>query len=735
MAFEIAVVIQIISILILTLEGIYVFLNMRTKGQEYLFLFCFAAMINNTCYLFEMFCHTSQESFLTSRLCYIGKVWIPLAFFAMIMELCEHKIPKKIYAVMVFIHASVLGLVLTSDQHQLFYTSRIYVEEGLFPHNVMGHSVIYNAYMILLMGYTFYGTIALIRKYAADHDKNMRRLYRNLLFAIATMILGLILYMAKVTFGYDPTNFGYAVTAVVLLIAIIRFRLMDNLTMAKDYVIDTISEGVIAVDRDNHVVYYNRSAGQIYDNLEADQEKIVASIRKSVDTGEVLHIGERIYEAVVKDLYLGKNLNGSLYVLDDVTVRYKHMEELQEQKDIAEAANASKSAFLSIVTHEIRTPLSSVVGMTELILREPENLTEKQEKYLRNIKNSGESLVMIVNDILDQSKIEAGKMEIVEDAYELIPLIEDVKMIIENRIGSKPIHLLYEVEEDIPRYLFGDSLRIRQILINLMNNAVKFTEEGYIKLSVTCMDTDRSRRRLRFSVKDSGQGIRKEDLSKLGQAFTQVDTKKNHQKIGTGLGLSISKDFIAMMGGQLRVTSEYGKGSEFYFSIWQGMASGIDVPSGAGLKKQAWQEEEQFTAPDARILVVDDTELNLLMISELLQPLDMQVETANSGEKAIEMILQNRYDLIFMDYMMPYMNGVETTEKIRQEALKHGDDDSLREYYKSVPIIALSGDDSNETMDRFFRAGIDDFTVKPVELKRLKKMLIKWLPKEKIRSK
>lgn len=230
-------------------------------------------------------------------------------------------------------------------------------------------------------------------------------------------------------------------------------------------------------------------------------------------------------------------------------------------------------------------------------------------------------------------------------------------------------------------------------------------------------------------MRDSGQGIRPEDLHKLGNAFTQVDTKKNHSKEGTGLGLSISRDFISMMGGQLCVQSEYGKGSEFYFSIWQGVASGIEVTSASGVSKQAWQEEEQFTAPGARILIVDDTPLNLMITEELLAPIGMTVDTASSGEKAIELVGKNEYHAIFMDYMMPYMDGVEATTKIRAMAVGQTNE-SRADYFRSVPIIALSGDDSELTKEKFLRAGIDDFTEKPVEIKRLKKLLIKWLPKK-----
>ena len=253
-------------------------------------------------------------------------------------------------------------------------------------------------------------------------------------------------------------------------------------------------------------------------------------------------------------------------------------------------------------------------------------------------------------------------------------------------------------------------------------------------MHIQCLEQEQGRRKLRFGIKDSGQGIRPEDLSKLGQAFTQVDTRKNHSKEGTGLGLSISRDFISMMGGQLEVTSEYGKGSEFFFSIWQGVSAGIETTDASGIHKQAWQEEEQFTAPDARILVVDDTDFNLMIMKEFLKPLHMTVDLANSGEKAIELVKTNKYHIIFMDYMMPYMDGVQTTEKIRAASMEYDGNEDMKAYLKSVPIVVLSGDSSESTKEKFLRAGIDDFAEKPVNIKRLKKILLKWLPKNIISS-
>ena len=724
---QLMLMIQFTSIVVLALECIYIFSHWNTKGHSCLFLFCAATLVNNVAYLIIMNAQTPREGIVGIQLCYLGKVWIPLTFFMLAMELCEIQVPNKLYEGLVFIHLFILLLVLTCDKNNLFYTGeRGWEETGMFPHNVMGHTWIYNAYTALIGVYIVVGTAIMIYKLVKTKDKELRGLYIDLLIADVAMAGGLVAFMLNLTDGYDSTSMGYAIASIVLFIAIFRSGLMDTLSLVQDYVADTIAEGIIAVDLNHKMIYCNEPVKKIYQEIKENTSEILNNIEQCVEEHDVLRIDGLIYEPKCQPLYHKKRLKGHLYVLTDVTERYRYTEELQEQKEIAEAANASKSAFLSVVTHEIRTPMTSIVGMTELILRKPDNLTDKQTKYLRNIKTSGDALIVIVNDILDQSKIEAGKMEIVEEPYELVPLVEDVKMIIENRIGSKPIQLLYEIDDEVPEYLNGDSLRIRQILINLMNNAVKFTDKGYIKLTIQCEERESGIRKLKFSVKDSGQGIKPEDLSKLGQAFTQVDTKRNHQKEGTGLGLSISKDFIALMGGQLEVTSEYGKGTEFFFSIWQKIAKREEL----SVKKQPWQEEEQFEAPNARILVVDDDEINLLIVQEMLEPLKMTIDTADSGEKAIGMIEKQTYHLVFMDYMMPYMDGIETTKRIRAKAKEEKWDDSKKEYFRLVPIVTLSGDDSENTKKIFYSAGVSDFMAKPMQSAKLKNILTKWLPKE-----
>lgn len=396
------------------------------------------------------------------------------------------------------------------------------------------------------------------------------------------------------------------------------------------------------------------------------------------------------------------------------------LNQVKEEKKKAEEANASKSRFLSVVSHEIRTPMNAIVGMTELLLRG--DLTKEQREYLMNIKNSGDALVMIINDILDQSKIEAGKMELVEAPYELRGMLEDVRMIIENRIGEKPVQLIYTIDDQIPEALVGDGLRLRQVLINLLNNAVKFTEKGYIELGISLEQKKEDELLLYFSIKDSGQGIREEDLNRLFQAFSQVDTKKNHSKEGTGLGLSISRDFVHLMGGQLKVRSEYGAGSEFFFTISQGVSEEAVYQNEEMTSSESMEKE--FTAPNARLLVVDDTPMNLMIIKELLEPFKMQIDLAESGMKALELVEQHQYHLILMDYLMPNMDGVETTKRIRSLS------EQKDAYYQTVPIIALSGDISEEAKEQFELARMDDFVEKPVTAETLKRVLIKWLPKE-----
>ena len=518
-------------------------------------------------------------------------------------------------------------------------------------------------------------------------------------------------------------------------------------------------------------------------------------------------------------------------VLSDIAYSKYLMYHANEELKLAASM---KSDFLANMSHEIRTPMNAVIGMAEIALRE--DLSPSTRDYINQIKSAGKSLLTIINDILDFSKIESGKMDINTVDYEPMSMINDVANIVVTRLEDKDVELILNIAPDLPHKLMGDNIRIKQVLLNLANNATKFTHHGHIVLCVDFESTGEHELELQVSVKDTGIGIKKEDLDKLFQSFRQVDSKRNRNIEGTGLGLAISKQLVELMNGSIGVESEYEKGSTFSFTIPQEIIDdtpsanvndpdnilvaafiandfvrdrlkgdieklGVnyrtlhtvsdikdlpvdskkvylfidrpmftdpveefvsshpkmeavllikfndavkrDLPNLTVLKKPLfilniatilngqephnnisktdWMDSD-FIAPDAKILIVDDNAINLTVAEGLLESLKMQIDTAVSGKLALEMIEEKHYDIIFMDHMMPELDGVETTRLIRRF---HSD-------YNDIPIIALTANAVDGTKNMFLSEGMNDFVAKPIELKVILSKLKTWLPKEKI---
>lgn len=449
-------------------------------------------------------------------------------------------------------------------------------------------------------------------------------------------------------------------------------------------------------------------------------------------------------------------------------IKERHLHETLERERM-------KSMFLANMSHEIRTPMNAIVGMSELAM--DFNISDSEKNILRQIRSSGINLVEIINDILDFSKIESGKMEIVPHDYDLVKLMNDIMNVVEVRLKGKPVELILEIDPSLARIYYGDDVRLRQILINLAGNATKFTEKGSIRIRVedlakvhegmshkgTLYDGVTGKEGLRFSVIDTGVGIKKEDIGKLFRAFQQVDMQMNRSKGGTGLGLSISKTLVTLMHGSIGVDSEYGKGSTFYVNLPQKRvseetcgefykplfeagtavagdlvrereASGdvsplkqlslavLNSPEFAGLFAER-QAVLPFKAPKAKILVVDDNEVNLQVADGLLQKFDIHCTKAMSGYEALDILKTQSFDIIFMDHQMPGMDGVETLEKIR-EAEK-----DLPEEEKSL-VIVLSANAVNGAREMFLSKGFNDFVAKPVQGKDFAACLSKWLKKD-----
>lgn len=392
-----------------------------------------------------------------------------------------------------------------------------------------------------------------------------------------------------------------------------------------------------------------------------------------------------------------------------------------------EDANRAKTNFVSNMSHEIRTPMNSIVGITEILLRFRHS--PKEQEYLLNIQSSGRVLLTIINDVLDCSKMEAGKMQLFDEPYDTCSLFHDLRISMENRIGHSGLELIYDIDQDIPCKLKGDMGRIRQVIINLVNNAIKYTEKGSVRFSVHVRQKNTDKVMLYYEVADTGIGIRKEDHKILFDAFQRVEMDRNRYVEGTGLGLTISQNLVNMMGGVIEVESEYGKGSRFFFTIEQTIIdpTPVSAVNYNGQKDNVTEKEAEclFIAPEAHILLVDDNELNLVVAKELLKPLRMQIDTAENGLQAVKMVRGSQYDLVLMDHMMPVMDGIEAAKAIR--ALPE-------DKYQKLPIIALTANAMVDARKEFLNAGMNGFVAKPIDFARICNQLKLWLPKDLVRD-
>ena len=437
----------------------------------------------------------------------------------------------------------------------------------------------------------------------------------------------------------------------------------------------------------------------------------------------------------VEPLMEGGYIQGHMIWVLDVTEHHQmllNMEKKNEQLEAAKAlseeakrdaiaADEAKGRFLAYMSHEIRTPINAVLGMDTMILRE--TVDAKIKEYALDIQNAGKNLLALINDILDFSKIESGKLEIIHVEYDFSSLIHDISNMLKAKAEKKNLELNIYVDEKLPSRMYGDDVRIRQVLVNLLNNAVKYTQKGSVTLRVNGR-VEGEKAILDFSVEDTGIGIKEEDIAKLFEEFQRIEEKRNRNVEGTGLGMNITTQLLGLMGSKIQVESVYGKGSRFYFSLEQQIVDATPVGNlEERIRKQSTEYEYMaaFTAPDAHILVVDDNTVNLKVFVSLLKQTKVNVDVAESGKACLGMIIMKHYDLIFLDHMMPEMDGIEVLHRMK-ELENHKNTDT--------PIVALTANAITGAKEMYLREGFDAFLSKPINPEKLEQTILQLLPKE-----
>ncbi|MCM1182980.1 MAG: ATP-binding protein [Roseburia sp.] len=721
---EILGIIVIVSALLLLLKGD------SSREQKLMQYFLIGSLIQNVGYLLEATAPTQEAAIVAVKMQYLGSLLVPICYCHFMFSYCYEKAPVKILRVLKAVDIFILCLVFTCDSHTLYYSSIAW------KHTPDGHGYLHLDYGWGYWIFMLCGTImpyalslfALIRvcirrpEYAADRKCKLMLLLSSL------PVVTLASYALKLNYVYDftPLVLGLVLSSVVILIW--SRNVYDFSSIASGILLDSMSDGVIALDERQRIASYNPAAARTFKGLGGRMKGKHIALLENFPL-ELLHeegnrefsLNNRFYQGRVERI-LDKNKKNKGYVvlILDVTKTRTYIEEIKRVREQAEEANIAKSAFLANMSHEIRTPMNAIVGLSDIIMEESRG--RKVYEYACDIKSASGNLLALINDILDLSKVEAGKMELMPTEYHVKTLVNEVLNMMDIVASQRGLMLKSEYDMSLPCRYLGDEGRIKQILINLLNNAVKFTREGYVKITVagragSAEDTEL----LSFRIEDTGCGIREEDLGKIFENFKQVDSKRNRTVEGTGLGLSITKHLVELMAGTIAVESVYGEGTVFTVEIPQTIMDTRPLTEVPEAETRKDEKLEPFYVEDFKALVVDDNLVNRKVARILLQSYGLEITEADSGPAAIELVRQTRYDIIFMDHMMPEMDGIEAVQIIRRECGENG----------SLPVvIALTANAMEGVRETFLANGFQDFITKPLDRRPLHEVLLKWIPQE-----
>ncbi|MCR4591462.1 MAG: response regulator [Lachnospiraceae bacterium] len=730
---QLVVTVQWINVIIIVAELLIVIRNMKNRVHAFLYMLCVSMLVSSFSYLMTLYCTTEESYLMTYCMSWCGKVFTVIASLQLCSCLCRFTLPKWVETLELIFAVITCAVITTTRRTGLFYQNITLTKEG--DHMILSYGmgpwlILWDTLVICVIIICLVLLFRSLRKGQSVQNRNL-----NIVIIIALYIEIVIAIFTRLPISryYDFNYIGFSLCSLLIIISTFRYNLMDIETVTKELIVDELSAGVISTDKSGDVAYYNKKAMKIFPEMKDDSRGVIERIRESIDMDEPLTVEDRVY--TFEEMKPEKStLDGSkIFVLMDSTVHYNHLREMEEQKRIADDANKAKSYFLASMSHEIRTPINTVLGMDEMILRESNDSTVRE--YAMDIRKAGRTLLSLINDILDLSKIESGRMEIIPVPYDLSSMIYDVSNMVRFMAEDKELTFEVTVSPDIPSRPIGDDVRVRQILMNLLSNAVKYTNSGNIWLRVSLKsinegndeDENSNTAVLHFEVEDTGVGIRMEDMVKLFSNFQRIEDLRNRSIQGTGLGVPITMRLLGLMGSELEMKSDYGKGSLFFFDLEQGIADRKPVGDFEKNIKKLKSDQHayigSFTAPDARILVVDDNSMNRKVFVSLLKQTRIRIDESESGQGAVALASRDKFDIIFMDHMMPGMDGIEAMKRIR--SMKNGP-------CANTPIIMLTANAVAGSKENYLREGFDGFLAKPVAPGVLESTIREILPDSKV---
>lgn len=712
--------IQILCTLASLVYIIYILTNENSRRHSLLTAAVMSSFAGSLGYIMTLLCNNSDAALAVTSFGIMGAAFSHYLIYSFCMDHCGIKRVNVLSMILLAENIIGIAMALLTGKTGLFYKSFTRCDCDIFfvPKVEYGMGAyILTAAMIVQSVVIVAAAVYVFKKQGIRNGRHMPEMCAAALLPAA----------AKVAAGMDMLD-GFDLSYVFMIlgcllvsVTVYNSKVIEVVNSARDNIIETMNDALLVTDTKMNIVDANPAARRIFPDLFTGRKTkamvtLIADLMDEDADRAEFEINGKCYDKHISRLSNGDGSPmGYAVLLLDVTDTKHYVDDLIDMRQKADMANSAKSDFLANMSHEIRTPMNAITGFAELCLR------EKNYQYAADIKAAAKNLIAIINDILDISKIESGKLELVTSVYSVEDMLNDVISLVYVQLdGKSGIEFKIDIDKRLPKKLFGDEVRIKQILINLLGNAVKFTKAGHIGLSVREISRNGDMSSIMIKVTDTGIGIKREDMSKLFSNFQQVDTKKNREIEGTGLGLSITKNLVEMMNGTITVDSDYGKGSTFTVVIQQKIEDSSHISVEAA--KAAPANEEKNTvlyAPDAKVLIVDDNKVNLKVTAQLLSQYGIKCATADSGKKAIQMVRSAYYDLVFMDHMMPELDGVDTTKMIRSQ----GD-----AYSKGLPIIALTANAVSGAKEMFLESGLNDFISKPIQLQQLEKVLAKWLP-------